>query len=228
MPFLNAAPLPAEGKIAAALLAFFAMELFLYLYLDSRWRGALWAKAGATLMPVLLCLTGAAGRAASEPGQAGNVWLVFAALCVCLVSDVLINLHFLSGVVSFLAAHLLLIAYLVQAAPPTPWSLPLWAALYGAVLCHYWEYLPVLGNRKVPLFLYPAALMAMASLALALPFLRPGPASVCLAAGAACFSVSDLILADGIVRGKKSSRRDHWVMHLYEPAVYLIALSTVF
>ena len=37
-----------------------------------------------------------------------------------------------------------------------------------------------------------------------------------------------LILADGIVRGKKSSRRDHWVMHLYEPAVYLIALSTVF
>ena len=67
----------------------------------------------------------------------------------------------------------------------------------------------------------------MLSLAAALPFLRPGVSSACLALGALCFTVSDLILADGVVTQRESSRRDHAVMHLYEPAVYLLALSAV-
>ena len=66
---------------------------------------------------------------------------------------------------------------------------------------------------------------AVAGCRAALP--AAGVSSACLALGALCFTVSDLILADGVVTQRESSRRDHAVMHLYEPAVYLLALSAV-
>lgn len=207
-----------ELILSAAL--FLAMEIFLYLYLDSPRRGSLFWKACAALMPVLLCLSGALR-------SGGDRWLLLAAVTVCLISDVLIGIHFVSGVLSFLTAHVLLIVYLLLQSPPTPWSLLPWAVLYGSMWLYYGKEIPTLGKKAVPMCLYPAFLFGMFSLALALPFLRPGPSSVCLALGAACFCVSDLVLGDGVVHGKETRLRDHVIMHLYEPAVFLLALSTV-
>lgn len=207
-------------KLFLAVVLFLLMEGGLYLYLDGPKRGDLRCKALTTLMPVLLGLYGTVHRG-------GEAWVLFAALCVCLVSDVLIGVHFVAGVFSFLAAHVLLIVHLLLQAQPTPWSIPLWALLYLLLFAYYRKTIPTLGEKRVPLCVYPVFLFGMLSLAAALPFLRPGASSVCLALGALCFTVSDLILADGVVTQRESSRRDHAVMHLYEPAVYLLALSVV-
>lgn len=207
-------------QVILPIVLFLAMEGFLYLFLDSPQRGSLVWKACATLMPVLLCLYGVlSGR--------GGSWLLFAAVTVCLVSDVLIGVHFISGVLSFLAAHVLLIVHLVLQAAPTPWSLLPWAVLYGGLWAYYWKELPSLGKKAVPMCIYPAFLFGMFSIALALPFQRPGASSVCLALGAACFCVSDLVLGDGVVHERQTRVRDHIIMHLYEPAVFLFALSAV-
>lgn len=210
----------AVTEIVLAVVLFLGMEACLYLYLDSPKRGSLFWKACATLMPVLLCLFGSVR-------SGGEHYLLLAALCVCLISDVLIGIHFVSGVLSFLTAHILLMVYLVRQAPPTLWSLWPWAVLYGLLWLYYGKEIPTLGKRAVPMCLYPAFLFGMFSLAAALPFLRPGLSSVCLALGAACFCVSDMVLGDGVVHEKQSRLRDHVIMHLYEPAVFLFALSTI-
>lgn len=206
--------------IVLAVVLLVGMEACLYQYLDSSRRGSLFWKACATLMPVLLCLYGTL----CTGGEHG---LLLAALCVCLISDVLIGVHFISGVLSFLTAHILLMVYLVRQASPTLWSLLPWAILYGLLWVYYWKEIPALGKRAVPMCLYPAFLFGMFSLAAALPFLRPGPSSICLALGAGCFCMSDLVLGDGVVHQKESRLRDHVIMHLYEPAVFLFALSTI-
>lgn len=206
-------------QLILPIVLFLAMELFLYLFLDGPRRGSLVWKACATLMPVLTCLYGVL--------RGGGGWLLFAAIAVCLVSDVLIGVHFVSGVLSFLLAHVLLIVHLILQAQPTAWSLLPWAVLYGGLWAYYWRELPSLGKKAVPMCIYPIFLFGMFSLALALPFLRPGAASVCLALGAACFCVSDLVLGDGVVHERQTRLRDHIIMHLYEPAVFLFALSAV-
>ena len=163
------------------------------------------------------------GVVGMDPGSA----YLFVGIAVCLVSDVLIGVHFVSGVLSFLLAHVLLIVHLILQAQPTAWSLLPWAVLYGGLWAYYWRELPSLGKKAVPMCIYPIFLFGMFSLALALPFLRPGAASVCLALGAACFCVSDLVLGDGVVHERQTRLRDHIIMHLYEPAVFLFALSAV-
>ena len=206
-------------QLILPIVLFLAMELFLYLFLDGPRRGSLVWKACAPLMPVLTCLYGVL--------RGGGGWLLFAAVAVCLISDVLIGVHFVSGVLSFLLAHVLLIVHLVLQAQPAAWSLLPWAVLYGGLWVYYWRELPSLGKKAVPMCIYPAFLSGMFSLALALPFLRPGAPSVCLALGAACFCVSDLVLGDGVVHERQTRLRDHIIMHLYEPAVFLFALSAV-
>ena len=139
----------AVTEIVLAVVLFLGMEACLYLYLDSPKRGSLFWKACATLMPVLLCLSGSLR-------SGGEHYLLLAALCVCLISDVLIGVHFVSGVLSFLTAHILLMVYLVRQAPPTLWSLLPWAVLYGLLWLYYGKEIPTLGKRAVPMCLYPA------------------------------------------------------------------------
>ena len=137
----------AVTEIVLAVVLFLGMEACLYLYLDSPKRGSLFWKACATLMPVLLCLSGSLR-------SGGEHYLLLAALCVCLISDVLIGVHFVSGVLSFLTAHILLMVYLVRQAPPTLWSLLPWAVLYGLLWLYYGKEIPTLGKRAVPMCLY--------------------------------------------------------------------------
>ena len=179
-------------------------------------------KAMGTLIPVLISLI----AILRFPGPESR-WLLVAALCICLVADVVIGLNFIAGMLVFLAAHLFLIVYYLSLAPFQWQSILVFGVLYGAVVAFFWRFIPKLGKRLVPFAVYPAVLMAMFSIAALLPFSVPVPGVWIIAAGALLFCVSDIILGYTQINGSSSVTRC-MVMILYYPAVYCLGLSGVY
>ena len=169
-------------------------------------------------MMVVLC-------AVSLTMQGKPFWesLLFWGLAACCAADCVLELHFVSGMAAFGAAHVLFILSILQAGKPVWVSIPLWLVLYGITAFLYRKIIPTLGNKLVPFLLYPAVLMAMASLALVLPFTageRYWPSAI----GALVFAVSDLLVAKGVLVGNSRSCQ-HFTLALYDLALLGLALG---
>lgn len=67
----------------------------------------------------------------------------------------------------------------------------------------------------------------MFSIAFMLPWSLKNAGAVCIAVGAGLFVLSDSLLA-GNTFGAVTVMKDHLVMYLYYPAVYLLAISAFY
>lgn len=210
------------GLISVALMGFLTRLYFSQRknYKDSAI--ALTLKAACTFVPVLLCL-----YAIVTTNAPPEKWLLFAGIFICMAADVVIGIHFVSGVLVFFAAHLFFIVYYLTLAPFNEFSLILFAVLFACVARMNWRYVPTLAKRLAPFTAYAAALVFMFSVAAMLPFALKNAGSVCIAAGAGLFLLSDSILA-GNTLGIVTKIKDRLVMYLYYPAVYLLAVSAFY
>jgi uncharacterized membrane protein YhhN len=183
---------------------------------------ALTAKAACTAIAVLVCLYGL-----TKAGGTDAKWILFAGLCLCMVADVIIGIHFVAGMLVFLCAHLCFIAYFITLAPLSGYSAVVFLIAFTAVLIGFWRFVPQQGIKSIPFMIYAAVLLVMFSIAALLPYSIGGIGAVLLAAGASLFTVSDLILAWNTL-GSYHKIRDRLVLYLYYPAVYLLAVSVFY
>lgn len=201
------------------------MALGTVLYFAFQYRGkkavSLFWKSFASGMMVLLC-----GAGLVMGGKSPWESLLFWGLAACCVADCVLELHFVSGMAAFGAAHVLFIVWIVQQGRPVWYSIPIWVVLYGSTAFLYRKIIPTLGKNLVPFMLYPAVLMAMASLALVLPF-TAGKQYWTAAVGALVFAISDLLVAKGVLVGN-SRACQHFTLALYDVALAGLALAGFF
>ena len=183
---------------------------------------ALTVKASCTFIPVLLCF-----YALILKNSSSEKWLLFAGVFLCMVADVVIGIHFVGGMLTFLVAHLFFIAYYLTLAPFNGISLVIFIVLCAGVVKLFWRYIPSFGSRLVPFAVYSAVLALMFSIAFMLPWSLKNTGAVCIAVGAGLFVLSDSLLA-GNTFGAVTVMKDHLVMYLYYPAVYLLAISAFY
>lgn len=190
---------------------------FYFQYHDKKALSLFW-KSFASGMMVLLCGVGLAGQGLPFWGS-----LLFWGLAACCVADCVLELHFIAGMGAFGTAHVLFILWIITAASPVWQSIIIWIVLYGITGILYRKIIPTLGNKLVPFLLYPAVLMAMAAMALMLPF-TAGSRYWTAAAGALVFAVSDLLVAKGVLVGN-SRVCQHFTLALYNVALLGLALA---
>lgn len=179
-------------------------------------------KASCTAVGVILALW----ASLKEPNFFS--WLICGALVLCMIADVILELHFVSGMLVFLTGHLMLITALLLYTP-THWiSLLLWFLFYVGVVFFFRKYIPKLGKRFLPFAVYPAILLGMLSLTLPLPFILNHAGSWIFTFGALLFCCSDLLLAHNILSENSNRRRNHLVMYLYETAIFSLAFSVFY
>lgn len=193
---------------------FFA--LYFILRREGLARQSLIAKCGGSFLAV-----GSAGSALYLRGINPFSQPVFWFFLLCTAADALLEIRFVAGMLVFGAAHICLVIWLWEAAPPSLWSLCLWVLAYACTAFLFRRELPKLGKLTVPFCLYPGLLGASLALALPLPFLA-GPAWRPAAIGALCFFVSDMMVAKGELSGLPPKFQKP-VMLLYWAALYLLS-----
>lgn len=148
---------------------------------------------------------------------------VFWFFVLCTAADALLEISFVPGMLLFGAAHGCLIVWLWGLAPVGWVNLAVWLLAYCATAWLFRMELPKLGRLLLPFCLYPALLGASLALGVALPF-TAGTEFWPVAAGTACFFVSDMMVA----KGQLSGLDPKWhkpVMALYWGALYLISAA---
>ena len=167
----------------------------------------------AKAIPGAVCA--AAVLSAYLRGEAPYGWLPALALLLCAAADYILELTFLPGMAVFALAHILLCVYMPLRGVSVPVSACAAAVLLALIVLLF-------AKERIrppaPHAAYALLLCLMVSLAAGrdlLTFL-----------GAACFLVSDALLAMRILAGKFNGRRGGIaVMALYYSALYLICLG---
>ena len=151
---------------------------------------------------------------------------ILAGLLASLAGDVFLMLpsdRLMQGLISFLGAHIL---YSLGFALESDGLAPLWYltpfALYGAIML--WQLWRFLGPMRLPVIIYVAAILVMASLAANRWITTDAPRSLWALVGAYLFVMSDSVLAVERFRGSFRSAA-FWVLSTYFLAQWLIALS---
>lgn len=194
----------------------------------------LWAKTFRTRLGLLITKTvptiviaAFAGYAVMAlPNADSYATLVFIALCICALADLMIEIRFEVGGALFFAAHILYLWALLVYRPLTWWSLTV--AL--VCLCGLWfflsRYRDKLPNKliKIGVFIYAAALSALLGLSLPLPFLAFSRRALLAALGAALFVASDMTLCRNLL--SRVEVKDHYIsLGIYYTGQLLLALS---
>ena len=168
--------------------------------------------------------------AATAPARPphGYKWSIVSGLAFSLAGDVFLMLpgdYFLAGLASFLPANL---CYLVAftrdsafAAKPLPFVL--WTAAGAGAVAFLWRGVPA--ELRLPVLVYIAAILAMASQAASRHLSRRAPGSAAACLGATLFVISDTLLAVHRFR-PPSIASPALVLPAYYAAQWLIALST--
>lgn len=192
--------------------------LYFYLRRAGRMKQSLIAKCAGSFLAV-----GSAAFGMTASGESLEVPWVFWFFVLCTLADALLELHFVSGMLVFGAAHVCLVLWLWGLATPSWGSLILWVGLYGLTALLFRKELPTLGKLTAPFCLYPALLGASVAVAVPLPFLL-GAKWAPVAVGSVLFYVSDMMVA--------KNQLAHWgnqwqkpIMALYWGALYLISIG---
>jgi len=176
--------------------------------------------------PLTMVLVIAVVLIARTPVPAAYKTLILAGLLCSLAGDIALMFPekcFTAGLVSFLAAHV----FYILAFKPGP-EHPISAGvlvpflIFGSLMFRILA--PSLGRLKFPVFVYVAAITAMAGLAAGRFVDRGGTGPLLAFAGAVLFLISDSVLAyDRFV--KKLGPAQAIILGTYFPAQLLIALS---
>lgn len=148
---------------------------------------------------------------------------VFWFFVLCTAADALLEISFVPGMLLFGGAHVCLIIWLWGLAPAGWQSLVVWLTAYGVTAWLFRKELPKLGRLLLPFCLYPALLGGSLALGALLPF-TAGAGLWTVAAGTACFYVSDMMVAKGQLSGL-DPKWHRLVMALYWGALYLISAA---
>jgi uncharacterized membrane protein YhhN len=176
--------------------------------------------------PLTMILIIGVAASSRAPAAAGYKWFILAGLACSLAGDVFLMLPgrwFAAGLVSFLAAHgFYILAFKPGQGRAVSAGILLPFVIFGLLMFRLLA--PSLGGLKLPVFVYIAAITAMAWLA-ADRFISLGGAGPLLAfAGAILFLVSDSVLAYNKFAGKIGPAQTI-ILGTYFPAQLLIALS---
>ena len=135
-------------QIAATLLLMIVFGTLYGALRDRCPKGSLGFKASATCMAVWNCGSGlAAGK------QGFSDWMIFVGLLFCVLADVLLELEFLWGVVTFGIAHFCFIAGIYRIEGIQIGSILGILGIYGVFLMIFHKGLPKLGKLKIPVLL---------------------------------------------------------------------------
>lgn len=152
---------------------------------------------------------------------------ILAGLCVCLCADIFLEIRFRAGGVLFFFGHVVYVCAFCFVALPTAHSLVIFfvfLALLSAVYRHYRYGIPQ--NLQRPLILYMLALCALMATSLPLTWLAFSWQRLLGAAGAALFTLSDILLLRN--RVQKRSKMAHYVsLGTYFTGQLLLAASTL-
>lgn len=152
--------------------------------------------------------------------------LIAAGLALSMAGDIFLMLprdHFMAGLVSFLAAHVVYVVAFSRGVPlgRSAWTFVPYLLLAGVLLTILW---PRLGRLRVPVVIYVAVLIAMAGQAASRAVTMQTTPAIFAAAGGALFVASDAILA--VNRFHRPFRAAQaLIMSTYVAAQSLIALS---
>lgn len=178
------------------------------------------------LKPLTTALVITVALIARTPVPPAYKTLILAGLLCSLLGDIALMFPekwFTAGLVSFLAAHVFYILAF-KPGPGRPISLGMFVPFLIFGLLMFRILAPSLGRLKLPVFVYIAAITAMAGLA-AGRFVDGGGTRPLLAfAGAVLFLVSDSVLAYDRF-AKKLGPAQAIILGTYFPAQLLIALS---
>ncbi len=155
-------------------------------------------------------------------------YAIICGLVFSLTGDIFLMLpadRFISGLLSFLLAHLLYITAFTFEGARSPGVLSaVLLLIYGALMLRI--LLPHLGSMKAPVVMYMLVIMLMAWQALNRWMATPAEQGSALAlAGALLFVVSDSLLARNRFKSRFRCAQIH-IMSTYFMAQWLIALST--
>ena len=193
---------------------------------------AVWSQAGGhrrvhfAAKPLTTGLIIAVAAVAPIPVPAAYKTLVLAGLVFSLLGDIALMFpekRFTAGLVAFLAAQVLyILAFRPRPGHPPSAATFLPFVLFGLLM--FFLLAPKLGPMKVPVFVYIAAITAMAGFAAARYVDLGGTRTLLAFVGAVLFLVSDSVLAyDRFARKVPAARL--LVLGTYFPAQLLIALS---
>ena len=149
--------------------------------------------------------------------------LLFWGLLLCVAADALLDIRFFFGVVAFGIAHILFIIRLFSLTQPNLFTLVVWVLLYSLTLLLFRKDLRK--ARNPILFLYPAVLTGMTSLALTLPFTY-GVAALPTVIGSVLFTFSDFLVGKSFF-DKNPHHGGAIIMSTYYGALYLFAVNAL-
>ncbi len=174
-------------------------------------------KAACTTVIVMAALNGL------DSGPAYRK-LIVAGIVLGLVGDVTICAKdgFLFGMIWFALGHLAYIASLLRITAHPLWAIPVFVALYGAVVAVALKLREKAGNLFIPILAYAAIIGAMVSLAASSV---TTPCGLLLLTAALLFAISDSMLAFGKVVNVLNTGQELICEYCYFIAQSLFAIS---
>ena len=210
------------GSPALPILSALFMAFWGTLYFQNRKRKKKWPlffKAAATCIPLGEAFFYCLSDGFQNPVRLG----IMVGALFCAAADVLLELHFLSGMTFFALGHVCFLAALLHAVPLSFRHFLFFLLLFAASLLFHGRQLSKTGKPALPIVLYGALLSAMTAAALAA--LRISPMA---AAGALLFYLSDNMICLRLYKPGRSGAFSAFVLIFYYSAVWLLCSSTRF
>ena len=147
--------------------------------------------------------------------------LVLIGLAVCVIADVVLDIHFLAGTAAFGLGHICYCAALLLSQSPGWINLIVFSLVTAGIFFLYPQMKKLAdGSNATPYLVYGLLIGALLSLAIT--------QTSFMMMGALLFVVSDCMLLFLIVKKLRSRKYDYLCLGCYYLAQFLIALSTVF
>ncbi|EOV1171157.1 lysoplasmalogenase [Vibrio fluvialis] len=187
-------------------------------------RGPRWLFYSSKPLPVLLM---AALITLSPTVDANLAFWIFSGLILSAIGDVLLSLpkdKFISGLSSFLLAHICYVLGFIGMVNTISWWIPVMILALGVLA--FLLLLPNLGTMTLPVAIYILIIVAMGSATAEYWFSYNSSSARLAFTGACIFMVSDLVLAIDRFRSSSKFSR-HVVMFTYYTAQALLTLSVL-
>ena len=207
------------GVSIGAAVVMLAILMPVYLSINQRTNKALAliVKGLCTFVAAVICFVGA------WRSDTANAWFITAGLFFCLVGDVTLGIHFITGVLFFLFGHLCYLAAFFGIAPFSLWSMPVFLVVFSLIAFLFLKRTGRLPYPRLPLCFYAAVICLMLSTAVLLPAWA-GMRGWVTAAGAVLFVLSDSLLATTMLY-RRSDLINGISLTCYYAGQLLLALS---
>lgn len=161
-----------------------------------------------------------AGFALYLKGENPLLHLVFWFALLCMVADGLLEVHFITGMLTFGAGHICLIIWMVSQSALSWSTMSFWVTFMVLTAIFFRKPMKKLKLGMLPFAVYAGILVADFAIAIPMAF-SVGSAMVPLAAGTFLFYISDLFVAKSHF-SRISLKESVFLMILYWAALYLI------